>query len=117
MTRERMNRPMTEMKAIKKEFQRAVKAYRDTLPDVTHFATGLAVRPDYPKAMLTARQAAKRTATIYLGYWPNDKKPMQIIMELKNCLPFLEWCARYSVIIADQIERNSWGGVSLRLYY
>ena len=111
---------MEDFKRFKQEFQKAVKAYRDTLPNVTRYASaGVAreVRPEYPKAMLTARQAEKRTATVYMGCWGEcSDKLNQRIEDFKAFIPFRDWCYQYGVTVGG-IERDSWGGASIRLYY
>ena len=111
---------MTDFKVFKKEFQKAVKAYRDTLPNATRL--GLAggtreVRPEYPKAMLTAKQAEKRTATVKLGQWGNySDKLNKRVEDLMAFIPFRDWCYQYGVTVCG-VERDSWGGASLRLRF
>ena len=112
---------MCDMQRFKKEFQKAVKAYRDTLPNVTRYASAggtREVRPEYPKAMLTARQAEKRTATINFGCWAREyeDKLSKRVEDFKEFLPFQDWCAQYGVKLAG-VERDSWGYASLRVTY
>lgn len=52
------------MDNMKKDFQRVVKMYRDALPFSGSFARS---GRNFPKAIMTASQVAKRTATVNFG--------------------------------------------------
>ena len=108
-----------DIQVMKKEFQKVVKAFRDTLPNVRRIASAGGtkdVRPEYPKAMLTARQAEKRTATINFGCWADETRLGLRVASFKSFPAFCDWCEKYGAK-PNGIERDSWGYVSLRIYY
>lgn len=111
---------MANTQSLKKDFQKAVKAYRDTLPNVVYtMGSGehRERRPEYPKAMLTARQAEKHTATVSFGDWANgSEKLAQRIADFKKFGPFVDLCNRYGIALGG-VEQDSWGYASLRLHY
>lgn len=105
---------------MKKDFQKAVKAYRDTLPMVNRYMGGgveRQERPDYPKAILTARQAENRTATVSWGYWCKDSQILMYhIDKLRKSKAFSDFCTAYGVTVGG-IERSGDGWVMMRLNY
>ena len=85
------------MDYMKKGFQKAVKAFRDTLPDVTWYLSGGRTelhRPEYPKAMMTAAQIRKGTATINCSY---GDKAKGIAESLINFPQFKAWCDEWDI--------------------
>ena len=85
------------MSNMKKDFQKAVKAYRDTLPDVTWYLGGDRTeqhRPEIPKAMMTAQQMRKGTATINCGRGEYGKALAPKVAESEQ---FVAWCEAYGI--------------------
>lgn len=111
---------MPDIQKLKKEFQKVVKAYRDTLPNVTYSTHSGGVReerPEYPKAMLTVRQGEKRTATVAFGCWAAESVILKHrIDDFKRFRPFIDFCEAYDVMVGG-IERDSYGYASMRLTY
>lgn len=87
---------------MKKDFQKVVKMFRDSLPDVkgynwsyqTHKYEECMVRPDFPKAMMTQRQIDIGTATVNFGGDNNEQHKVNAekFMEYE---PFKTWCESY----------------------
>ena len=111
---------MPDIQKLKKDFQKAVKAYRDTLPNVRYSMRSGEVReerPEYPKAMLTARQGEKRTATVAFGCWEaGSEKLQQRVDAFKQFKPFTDLCETYGIKVGG-MERDTYGYTSLRLTY
>ena len=85
------------MADMKKDFQKAVKAFRDTLPDVIwHLSGGREElhRPEYPKAMMTSSQIRKGTATINCSYGDKAKETAESLI---NFPQFKAWCDEWDV--------------------
>ena len=85
------------MSDMKKDFQKAVKAYRDTLPDITHYFGGGRTeigRPELPKAMMTAQQMRKGTATINCGRGDYGKALAPKVVASEQ---FVAWCEAYGI--------------------
>lgn len=101
---------------MKKDFQKAVKAFRDTLPDVIwHLSGGREElhRPEYPKAMMTSSQIRKGTATIncMTGH----------VEEMMNFPQFTSWCKEWGIkkVAAESIKNPYTGGTAkqIRVYF
>ena len=86
------------MDNMKKNFQKVVKMFRDTLPDVQNYCSGKnepeTVRPEYPKAIMTAAQQRKGTATINCSYGKGAKETAEA---MKSFIPFTLWCEAYGI--------------------
>ena len=89
------------MDNFKKDFQKAVKAFRDTLPDYmglrwtgTDWAKEKPCRPEYPKAIMTASQIRKGTATINCSYGTGAK---ELAEKMMNFPQFKEWCEEWGI--------------------
>ena len=72
------------MDNFKKDFQKAVKAFRDTQPK----------KREYPKAMMTASQIRKGTATINCSYGTGA---MELAEKMMNFPQFKEWCEEWGI--------------------
>lgn len=104
------------MKDMKKEFQKAVKAFRDTLPDVIwHLSGGIEElhRPEYPKAMMTASQIRKGTATINCMTGHVD--------EMMNFPQFVAWCKEWGIkkVVTEVVKYPYGSGTmkQIRIYF
>ena len=104
------------MADMKKEFQKAVKAFRDTLPDVTwHLSGGREEihRPEYPKAMMTSSQIRKGTATINCSTGH--------VEEMMSFPKFTAWCKEWGIKkVAVESVRDPYGSGTIeqiRVYY
>ena len=75
---------------MKKDLQKVVKAFRDEQETPS----------EYPKAMMTAQQMSKGTATINCGRNENGKARSEKMIKYP---PFLEWCKTFGVK-ATEIE-------------
>lgn len=91
------------MTNMKKDFQKVVRMFRDTLPDVTNWR-GEPCRPEFPKAMMTEQQIRKGTATINFGY-VDEMKAKERTENLKAFNPFATWCESYGATVIG-IELN-----------
>lgn len=109
------------MDYMKKGFQKAVKAFRDTLPEVTWYLGGGRTeqhRPEYPKAMMTASQVRKGTATINCSYGHKAKENAENLMQFPQ---FKAWCDEWDVrkVFLEEVD-NPYGEVKqiqIRIYY
>jgi len=72
------------MADMKKDFQKAVKAFRD----------GSKYHGEYPKAMMTAQQMRKGTATINCGRADFGK---ELAPQVLASEPFVAWCVAYNI--------------------
>lgn len=72
------------MADMKKELQKLVKAFRD----------GQEVPSEYPKAMMTAQQIAKGTATINCGRAEVGKNRAPKMVAFP---PFIEWVEKFGI--------------------
>ena len=104
------------MDNMKKDFQKAVKAFRDTLPDVKwHLSGGREElhRPEYPKAMMTAQQIRKGTATINCSTGHED--------EMMNFPQFRAWCEEWGIkkVVVEDVRDNYRCGTvkQIRIYF
>ena len=101
------------MTNLKKDLQKTVKKFRDALPDITTW-DGRNVRPEYPKAMLTGQQMAKKTATINFGY--NCEKNHNNLSDFENSEAFKTFCEKYNIKVGQK-EINADNRVQLRMYF
>lgn len=101
------------MTNLKKDLQKTVKKFRDTLPDITTW-DGRNVRPEYPKAMLTGQQMAKKTATINFGH--NCEKNHNNLSDFENSDAFKAFCEKYNIKVGQK-EINADNRVQLRMYF
>ena len=89
---------------MKKDFQKVVKMFRDSLPDVEalclNFETRkwemMMVRPEHPKAMMTNAQIKNGTATINCGR-ANGKSNETYAIDMMSFEPFKVWCESYGI--------------------
>ena len=72
------------MADMKKDFQKAVKAFRD----------GSEYHGEYPKAMMTAQQMRKGTATINCGRAEFGEELAPKVLAFQG---FVDWCVAYGV--------------------
>ena len=72
------------MDNMKKDFQKAVKAFRD----------GSDYHGEYPKAMMTSQQMRKGTATINCGRAEFGKELAPKVVAHKG---FVDWCVAYGI--------------------
>ena len=86
---------------MKKDFQKVVKMFRDTLPDVMNgrwtgngWVYDVSARPEYPKAMMTSQQMAKGTATVNIGC---GKQAQEEVEDFQKYEPFVAWCESYGI--------------------
>jgi hypothetical protein len=96
---------------MKKDFQKVVKMFRETLPAVTqHYSTGEVRKvsaPEYPKAMMTAQQMRKGTATVNFSTGKRAKENAEAFM---NYIPFVAWCETYGIKrIEIETAKNAYG--------
>lgn len=98
---------------IKKDLQKIVKKYRDSLEKVID-NRGRVFTPEYPKAMMTGQQIEKGTATINFGY--NFADHHDNLNEFANSEAFKTFCEKHSIKVAGK-EINADNRVQLRLYY
>ena len=83
---------------MKKDFQKVVKMFRESLPDYmglcynfeTHEWEKKPCRPEYPKAMMTEQQIRKGTATINCGH-------EETAIGMMDYEPFKIWCESYGI--------------------
>ena len=105
------------MADMKKDFQKAVKMFRDKLPGLTftYWENGkeMEARPEYPKAMMTAQQERKKTATINFGR--ESKKDNWAAAEAFMEHPaFVAWLEQYAILSA-RIETSNDHNVQIRV--
>jgi hypothetical protein len=95
------------MADMKKDFQKAIKAIRD----------GQKVPSEYPKAMMTAQQMRKGTATVNCGSGsPGRNRRATVISNAA----FVKWCEMYGIKAIDFEEvADGFGGTQtqIRLTY
>lgn len=101
------------MADMKKDLQKVVKAFRDSLPKVTQYYSTGEVRkiasPEYPKAMMTAQQERKGTATINCSYGSKAKERAEA---MKAYPPFVKWCESYKIkTVTIETANNAYGSV------
>ena len=99
------------MENMKKDFQKVCKMYRDTLPDVpVYYSCGVGKkmeRPKYPKAIMTAQQVRKGTATVNCDLGEGAKKTAEAFSKYP---PFIEWCESYGIkTVKVEAARNTFG--------
>ena len=100
-----------DSKKMKKDFQKIVKAYRDSKPDIQNWR-GETCRDEYPKAMLTSQQMAKQTATINFGY---EKATHQAeLKEFRVSEAFQNFLKQYDLTDAGQ-ELNQDNNIQIRI--
>lgn len=104
---------MKNAENIKKDLQKTVKKFRDALPDRTDWQ-GRAVRPEYPKAMLTRQQMAKGTATINFGH--NCEANHNALADFANSDEFKAFCEKHSIQVGPK-EINADNRVQIRMYF
>ena len=103
-----------DTKSMKKDFQKMVKAYRDSKPAIYSEWSKQMVRPEFPKAMLTNQQLCNNTATINFGYGTS-----RIHDEAKafiNSAAFTTFCDKYEIKNAF-VELNSDNRYQVRINY
>ena len=88
---------------MKKDFQKVVRMFRDTLPDVTNWRNE-PCRPEFPKAMMTEQQMRNGTATINLGY-KGEEGAKELANKLNAFNPFVTWCESYGATVTA-VELN-----------
>jgi hypothetical protein len=72
------------MADMKKDLQKAIKA----------FLNAQEKQSEYPKAMMTAQQMRKGTATINCGYDEIGKARAPHVIAFQ---PFIDWCVAYGI--------------------
>ena len=97
---------------MKKDFQKVVRMYRDTLPDVTNWRNE-PCRPEFPKAMMTEQQIRKGTATVNLGY-AKEERARELFNGLTAFAPFVVWCESYGATVTG-LELNPDGRYQVRI--
>lgn len=95
---------------MKKDFQKVVKMFRDDQPKVTQYYSTGEIRkvcaPEYPKAMMTAQQERKGTATVNCDWGDKAKERAEEFIKYQ---PFVTWCESYGIKNAF-IEEVAVGG-------
>lgn len=90
------------MADMKKDFQKVIKAIRDSLPKETQYYSTGEIRkvasPEYPKAMMTAQQMRKNTATVNCGYGLPGENRIAIVL---SSVAFIKWCEMYGIKSID----------------
>ena len=100
---ERKDKEMTTDK-IKKEFQKTISAIRKEMND------------QFPKAMMTGQQMAKRTATVNCGgEWRTEEYSLKMAKAVATDPRFIVFLAECDA--NAKIEANSFGGYQIRIYY
>ena len=100
-----------EIKKMKKELQKIVKAYRDGKPGIQDWR-GNPCRDEYPKAMLTGQQELKKTATINFGY---DKPAHQAeLKEFRASEAFRSFLEKWELTDAGT-ELNQDNNIQIRI--
>lgn len=105
------------MADMKKDFQKVIKAIRDSLPKVTQYYSTGEIRkvasPEYPKAMMTAQQMRKGTATVNCGSGlPGRNRRATVISNAA----FVKWCETYGIktIYFEEIT-DAYGGTQTQI--
>lgn len=89
---------------IKKKLQKTIKAIRSEIGG------------EYPKAMMTGQQEAKRTATVNCGgEWRSAEKALKMAKEVATDPRFLVFLAECDA--SAKIEMNSFGAYQIRITY
>ena len=92
------------MKDIKKELQKVIGKIRKDTGD------------EYPKAMMTGQQMAKRTATVNCGgEWRNKETCARYADMVETDPRFLAFLAEFGA--TAHREPNPFGGVQIRIHY
>lgn len=102
-----------DTKSMKKDFQKMVKAYRDSKPAIYSEWSKQMVRPEFPKAMLTNQQLCNNTATINFGYGASKQDEAKVFL---NSAAFIAFCEKYEIKNAF-VELNSDNRYQLRVNY
>ena len=109
------------MENIKKDFQKVVKMFRDTQPEVTWVLGGgrtMQHPAEYPKAMMTERQMRNGTATVNCDLGTKGDK---IAEDFRGYAPFVAWCESYGIkTIAVERVKSPYGSsyqVQIRVTY
>ena len=91
------------MADMKKDFQKVIKAIRD----------GQAIKSEYPKAMMTAQQMRKGTATVNCGSgFPGRNRRATVISNAA----FVKWCEMYGIKAIDFEEvADGYGGIQTQI--
>ncbi len=100
-----------EIKKMKKELQKIVKAYRDSKPDEKDWR-GDPRRPEFPKAMLTGQQELKKTATINFGW--NEETHQKELEEFRASEVFQSFLEKYELTDAGK-ELNQDNRIQIRI--
>ena len=100
-----------EIKKMKKELQKIVKAYRDSKPDAQDWR-GNPCRDEYPKAMMTSQQMAKQTATINFGY--DTAAHQEELAEFTGSEAFKSFMKQNGLIYAGK-ELNQDNNIQIRI--
>lgn len=105
------------MADMKKDFQKAVKVFRDELPAVGFYRDNLGMqhemRPEYPKAMMTAQQERKKTATVNFGR-ESQKDNWTAAEAFMEHPAFVAWLEKYAILSA-RIETSNDHNVQIRV--
>ncbi|MCE5342634.1 MAG: hypothetical protein LLF96_03480 [Eubacteriales bacterium] len=89
---------------LKKDFQKTVKNFRDTLPDVLNYQK-CEQRPDYPKAMMTSQQMMKGTATVNFG--SNSEGHENNLVAFIETDAFKKFCEENCVqVVGREVQRD-----------
>lgn len=102
---------------MKKDFQKVVKMFRENLPKVTQYYSTGEVRkvaaPEYPKAMMTAQQERKGTATINFG---SGSKAHTNLESFRHYEPFTIWCESYGIkTVTVEQAGNAYGSLQTQI--
>lgn len=99
-----------ELKNIKKNLQKTVKAIRDDINATKD-------RPsDFPKAMMTNQQMEKNTATVNCGgEWANAKTSMERVNAVMNDARFAKFLAECGA--TAKVEPTPFGSYQIRINY
>lgn len=100
-----------DSKKMKKELQKIVKAYRDSKPDIKNWR-GESCRDEYPKAMMTSQQEAKKTATINFGY--DEATHQAELKEFRASEAFKSFLEKWELTDAGQ-ELNGDNCIQIRI--
>ena len=110
------------MDTMKKDFQKVVKMFRDSLPDIMgrrwtgeNWVRDRPIRPEFPKAMMTKQQMDKGTATINFGSAMNEDTIPNAVA-FKTYPPFVTWCETYGAQVVG-IEMNQDNRYQLRVTF
>ncbi len=100
-----------EIKKMKKDLQKIVKAYRDSKPDYQDWR-GNPCRDEFPKAMLTSQQELKKTATINFGY--DHAAHQKELKEFTGSEAFKSFMKQHGLIYAG-MELNQDNRIQIRI--